>query len=381
MKILVTGARGFIGKNLISTLQSQADKKHIIYSYEFDTPKEMLMEYTKDCDFVYHFAAVHRPVNKEEFREINYMVLRELIKNLRKNKNTCPILYTSSIQAVQDTDYAKSKKDAENELINYEKKTGAKAIIYRLTNTFGKWAKVNAHSVVANYCYNIARGYEIYIRDPNYLMDFYYIDDVIDSFIKHLDGIGKPNSDGFYSLDQSLRYSITLSELAERIMSFCKYRDDLSTPLVSDAFTKKLYSTYVSYLPSNEMSYSLKMNEDVRGSFTEIFKREDWGQLSVNIIKPGISKGEHWHRTKCEKFLVISGKGIIRMRKVLEKETISFIVSSNRMEIIEIPAGYTHNIHNIGQEDLVILIWANEIYNNQYPDTYPLKVEISDTII
>ena len=375
MKILITGSNGFIARNLIARLESQNDINHIIYKYDIETPYEQLTEYTKDCDFVYNLAAVHRPEDKEDFNKVNFLLFDEILGLLEKNNNSCPVLYTSSIQVKQDTDYAKSKLRAEESLILHGKKVEGKAIIYRLTNTFGKWARPNSHSVIATFCYNIARGLDINISDLGYLMDFYYIDDVIDSFVAQLNGKVSPGLDDIYRLDNNLIYSITLGKLAELIDSFRLSRLNHSIPDMSDDFTKKLYSTYMSYLPCDCFNYPLNMNKDERGSFTEIFKTIDRGQFSVNITKPGISKGDHWHNTKCEKFLVVSGKALIQFRKIDAEEIIKYPVSSEHMEILDIPVGYTHNIINIGDDDLVTLMWANEIFNLDKMDTYHLMVD------
>ncbi|BCJ94682.1 capsular polysaccharide biosynthesis protein Cap8F [Anaerocolumna cellulosilytica] len=375
MKILVTGSSGFLGKNLIARLEAQKEENHIIYKYDVDTSKEHLNEYAKDCEFVFYFAAIHRPKKEEEFHQINVLLFEDLINLLEKNQNNCPILYTSSIQAVQNTEYAKSKREAEDLLKNHGEKTGSKAIIYRLTNTFGKWAAPNHHSVVATFCNNITRELEIEIDNPGQPMNFYYIDDVIDSFISHLYRDMAPASDGFYHLDKKYLYTTTLKELADKLRAFHDSRLTLTLPDMADSFTKKLYSTYLSYIPIHTFHYPLTMHADDRGSFTEIFKTPERGQFSVNVIKPGIKKGEHYHNTKCEKFLVVSGRALIQFRKIDSEEIMNYYASSEELEVIDIPVGYTHNIMNIGEEDLVTLIWANEVFNKENPDTYPLPVE------
>jgi UDP-2-acetamido-2,6-beta-L-arabino-hexul-4-ose reductase len=375
LKILVTGSSGFLGKNLIARLKAQKEENHIIYKYDTDTSKDQLMEYAKDCEFVFYFAAVHRPKKEEEFHQINVLLFENLIALLEKQQNNCPILYTSSIQAVQNTPYAKSKREAEDVLKKHCEKTRDKAIIYRLTNTFGKWATPNHHSVVATFCHNITRELEIQIDNPDHSMDFYYIDDVIDSFISHLYTDKNPDSDGFYRLDNKYRYTTTLKELANKLTEFHEFRQTLSLPNTADSFTKKLYSTYLSYLPIHTFHYPLTMHTDDRGSFTEIFKTPEQGQFSINVIKPGIKKGEHYHNTKCEKFLVVSGSALIQFRKIDSEEVVNYYASSEELEVIDIPVGYTHNIMNIGEEDLVTLIWANEGFQKENPDTYPLPVE------
>ena len=367
MKILIMGGYGFITKNLIARLESQNDKNYIIYKYDIETPYEQLNEYTKHCDFVYNIEEDYIPKNKESFNEI--------LELLEKNNNSCPVLYTSYIQVKQDVVHAKSKRSAEEALKQHAKKVDGKAIIYRLTNTFGKWAKPNSHSLIATFCYNIARDLDISIRDSDYSMDFYYIDDVIDSFFDQLYGNVLPDADSIYRLDNSLIYSITLGKLADLIDSFRLSRVNNSIPNMSDDFTKKLYSTYMSYLPFDTFSYSLNMNKDERGSFTEIFKTIDRGQFSVNITKPGVTKGEHWHNTKCEKFLVVSGRALIQYRKVGDEEILNYYVSSEQMEVLDIPVGYTHNIKNIGDDDLVTLMWVNENFDPEKMDTYHLIVD------
>ncbi len=369
MKILVTGSKGFIGSNLITRLKSMG-QDYIIYEYDMQTSMEELKEYTRDCNFVFHFTAVHRTNRVEDFMEINYVFFQELLLMLEAHNNACPILYTSSVQAVQDTEYAKSKRLAEELLKEHGRKTGAKSIIYRLTNTFGKWAKPGSHSVVATFCHNIARNEPIEIHSPNTVMNFYYIDDVIDTFIRQLKEEALQGNGDINSLDRSLLYSITLQALAEKIYSFKDSRSNHKIPDMKDAFTKKLYSTYLSYLPPTDFKYALSSNKDNRGSFTEIFKTEERGQISVNVIKPGIKKGEHFHDTKCEKFLVISGEAFIQLRKIGTEEVINYYVSSKKLEVVDIPPGYTHNIINEGISDCVTLIWANEVFDPSKPDTY-----------
>ncbi|MDF2800628.1 MAG: capsular polysaccharide biosynthesis protein Cap8F [Anaerocolumna sp.] len=369
MKILVTGSNGFIGSNLITRLKSMG-QDYIIYAYDMNTSLEELREYTKDCDFVFHFTGVHRTNRIEDFMEVNYLFFKELLTMLQEHGNTCPILYTSSIQATQDTEYAKSKRLAEEELKQHSEKTGAKSIIYRLTNTFGKWAKPGSHSVVANFCHNIARNEDIEIHSPDTVMNFYYIDDVIDSFVNQLKEEYTLVTDSINSLDSTLLYSITLKKLADKIYSFRESRNNNKLPDMKDAFTKKLYSTYLSYLQPTDFKYPLLSNKDNRGSFTEVFKTDERGQISVNVIKPGVKKGEHFHDTKCEKFLVISGEAKIQFRKIGTNEVINYYVSSKKMEVVDIPPGYTHNIINEGISDCVTLIWANEVFDPSKPDTY-----------
>lgn len=377
MKILVTGANGFIGSNLIARLKAMGPE-YIIYAYDRKTTIEDLREYTKDCDFVYHFTAVHRTNRTQDFIEVNYIFFKELLEMLQENHNNCPVIYTSSIQATQDTEYAKSKRLGEVALKTYATKTGAKGILYRLTNTFGKWAKPGAHSVVANFCHGIASNERIEIHNPETIVSLYYIDDVINSFVTQLTNDLCPDLDGIFRLDHSLLYHITLQELADKIYSFRNSRIDHSIVDMKDAFTKKLYSTYLSYLQPTDFKYPLLTHKDNRGSFTEIFKTEERGQISVNVIKPGVKKGEHFHDTKCEKFLVVSGEAKIQFRKIGTNEIINYYVSSLKMEVIDIPPGYTHNIINEGICDCVTLIWANEVFDPSKPDTYFCPVQIKE---
>lgn len=374
MKILVTGSGGFLGKNLTANLAAQSGEEHVIYTYDKSNDLKDLKAYTKDCDFVYHFAAVHRPVREEEFLKVNYEFFQTLLSYLRENGNRCPVLYTSSIQAVQDTEYAKSKRMAEEALRKHEKLNNSKAIIYRLTNTFGKWAKPCAYSVVATFCHNIARERDIELHDPDTLMRFYYVDDVINAFVRHLKEEILPDTDGYYRLPVEYCYTVTLKDLADTIRGFKKDRESNYIPDMKTPFTKKLYSTYLSYLPLEELKSPLISHRDGRGSFTEILKTEDRGQISLNITKPGIRKGEHYHNTKCEKFLVISGKALLQLRRVGSQEIIEYFLSGEDLSILEIPPGYTHNLINVGESDLYTLIWANEVFDAAHPDTYPCPV-------
>ncbi|MDE4541335.1 capsular polysaccharide biosynthesis protein CapF [Thermoanaerobacterium sp. R66] len=369
MKILVTGARGFIGKNLVAELNNRGYKD--IYEFDRDTDKLLLDEYTKDCEFVFHLAGVNRPKDEKEFMEGNFVFTSELLKLLKKHNNESPVLITSSIQAERDNPYGKSKRAGEELLFNYSKETGAKVLVYRLPNLFGKWSRPNYNSVVATYCYNIARGLDIQINDPETELTLCYIDDVLDEFIRALEGKETRNGEYCYV---PVVHKIKLGDLAETIKSFKKSRKDLSIPNMDNELIKKLYSTYLSFLPENEFSYDLNMHCDDRGSFTEFIRTPDRGQLSINITKPGITKGNHWHHTKNEKFLVVSGKGIIRFRKVDSDEIIEYKVSGEKLQVVDIPTGYTHSIENVGDTDLVTIMWANEAFNPEKPDTYYLEV-------
>ncbi len=374
MKILITGASGFLGKNLIDGLKALDGEMNTIYPYDKSNTLADLKNYTKDCDFVYHFAAVHRPVRDEEFQEVNYEFFQTLLGLLRENGNKCPVLYTSSVQATQDTLYARSKCMAEEALWEHIRINGSRGIIYRLTNTFGKWAKPYAYSVVATFCYNVARNKVIEIHNPDTRMNFYYIDDVISDFLIHLKKEVPPGEDGFYRLPQGLCYQISIQELADTIQGFQKAREELYIPDMNNPFTKKLYSTYLSYLPSDMLVLPIKSHKDARGSFTEVFKTDDRGQFSLNVTKPGIVKGGHYHNLKCERFFVISGEAKIQMRKISTGEIREYLLSGEVAQVIEIPPGYTHNLINIGDTDLYTLIWANEVFDKIYPDTYPCSI-------
>lgn len=369
MKILVTGAKGFIGKNLIAELKNRNYNE--IYECDIDTTEEQLEEYAKNCEFIYHLAGVNRPQNEEEFMKGNFGFTSTLLEKLAKHKNKSPILITSSIQAELDNPYGKSKKAGEDLIFSYGKKNGVKTLVYRFTNVFGKWCRPNYNSVVATFCYNIARELEIKVNDPEVVMNLIYIDDVVEELINALEGKEHKQEDFCYV---PVVHTIKLGEIANLIYSFKESRVNLIIPNMKDLFIKKLYSTYLSYLPENEFGYSVKMNEDNRGSFTECFKSEDRGQVSINISKPGIVKGNHWHHTKNEKFLVVKGKGIIRFRRIDSSEVIEYQVSGEKLEIIDIPCGYTHNIENIGDTDLVTVMWANELFDPNKPDTYYMEV-------
>lgn len=377
MNILITGSKGFIGKNLVAELlnlkEGKTKHKHLqsdlsILEFDKDTDIKTLNEYCKQADFVFHLAGVNRPQEQSEFMEGNYGFTSELLSLLKKHNNNCPMMISSSIQAELDNPYGKSKKAGEELLFNYSKETGAKVLIYRFPNVFGKWCKPNYNSAVATFCHNIAHGLPIQVNDPNVVMTLVYIDDVIQELINAL--VDRANELGNYC-KVVVEHTIKLGEIVTLIESFKESRSTLQVPDLSDAFTKKLYSTYLSYLPEDQFSYPLKMNVDDRGSFTEFLKSPDRGQVSVNISKPGITKGNHWHHTKNEKFLVVSGKGAIRFRRVdTPSEIIEYFVSGEKLEVLDIPVGYTHNIENLGDSDMVTVMWVNEIFDPGRPDTY-----------
>ncbi len=369
MKILVTGAKGFIGKNLVVELKNKGYNN--IFEFDLDKDLSVLDQQTKECDFVFHLAGVNRPQKEEEFLEGNYGFTLTLLNLLKKNANKAPILLSSSIQAERNNPYGRSKKAGEDLLFNYSRETEVKVLIYRLPNLFGKWCKPNYNSVVATFCYNIARELDIQINDPETELNLCYIDDVIKEFINAMEG--NPTADGEFCTIRET-HQIKLGKLADLIRSFRNSRRDLSIPDMSDPFIKKLYSTYLSYLPENEFSYKLKMNKDHRGTFTEFIRTIDRGQFSVNVSKPGITKGNHWHHTKNEKFLVVSGEGLIRFRKIDSERIIEYRVSGSKFEVVDIPPGYTHSIVNIGNTDLVTIMWANECFHPDNADTYYLEV-------
>ena len=369
MKILITGAKGFIGKNLVAELRNRGYND--IFEFTRESDPLLLDSYTQECDFVFHLAGINRPKDEKEFMDGNYGFTSQLLELLRKNRNNAPILMTSSIQAEKDNPYGRSKKAAEELLFDHNNITGTKVYIYRLPNVFGKWSKPNYNTVVATFCHNIARGLDIQINDPNTELTLCYIDDVLEEFIAALEG--KPTKQGDYCF-VPVTHHIKLGELAELIKSFKESRTNLSIPNMDDELTKKLYSTYLSFLPEDKFIYDLKMNTDHRGSFTEFIRTTDRGQFSINISKPGITKGNHWHHTKNEKFLVVSGEGLIRFRKIDSDEIIEYRVSGNKLQVVDIPTGYTHSIVNVGETDLVTVMWANECFDPERPDTYFLEV-------
>lgn len=382
MKILITGAKGFVGKNLVTTLKNIRDGKDkrffidedlTIFEYDIDTPQNELDMYTKECDFVFHLAGVNRPENEEDFMKGNFGFTSVLLDKLKENKNQAPVLITSSIQASLDNPYGKSKKAGEDLLFAYGKENNVKVYVYRLPNVFGKWCRPNYNSAVATFCNNIAHDLPITVNDRSHLMNLVYIDDVVKEFIMALLCKENLKDDGFCYVPTV--HAITLGEITDLLYSYRESRENKQIPYLADnSFEKKLYSTYLSYLPEDEFSYLLKMNCDERGSFTEMFKSYEHGQVSINISKPGITKGNHWHHTKNEKFVVVSGKGVIRFRKVDDDKVIEYFVSGEKIEVVDIPVGYTHNIENLGDTDMVTVMWCNECFDPENPDTYFLEV-------
>ena len=376
MRILVTGAKGFIGKNIIAEINNVVcgkSKKYpflkdaIVFECDIDTTAEQLNDFTRDCDFVLHLAGVNRPQNVEEFMEGNFGFTTTLLENLKKHNNKAPILMSSSIQAVLDNDYGKSKKAGEDYLKKYGVDNNVKTYIFRLTNVFGKWCRPNYNSAIATFCNNIANNLPITVSNREHKMELVYIDDVVEAFLNAI--IDKVTIDNGFCF-VPITHKTTLGEIVDNIYSFKASRDNLSIPNMSDPLVKKLYSTYLSYLPKDKFSYPLTSHIDNRGSFTEFIHTINNGQVSVNISKPHIVKGQHWHHTKNEKFLVVSGKGVIRFRKIDEDEIIEYFVSGDKLEVVDIPTGYTHNIENLGDTDMVTIMWCNEIFDPNNPDTY-----------
>ncbi len=383
MKILITGANGFVGKNLTEALKNIKNGKDKtkgdlkfdeIFLYDIDTKKELLDEYCRECDFVFHLAGVNRPKEQSEFMEGNFGFTSTLLDTLKKHNNTCPVMISSSIQAALDNPYGLSKKAGEDLMFAYSEETGAKVLVYRLPNVFGKWCRPNYNSAVATFCNNIANDLPIQVNDRSVNMTLVYIDDVVDELINAL--THNENREGDYC-KVPVEHKITLGEIVDLIYSFKEQPNTLVVPEIPfGSFEKKLYSTYLSYLPKEKVSFPLKMNVDARGSFTELLKSEKCGQVSINISKPGITKGQHWHNTKWEFFIVVSGKGLIQQRKIGTDEVLNFYVSGEQIEAVHMLPGYTHNIINLSEtEDLVTVMWANESFDINHPDTFFEEVE------
>ena len=378
MKILVTGAHGFVGKNLCAALKNIAEGKDRSYGldpditvmeYDVYTEASLLEEYCEEADFVFHLAGVNRPQDPKEFMEGNFGFTSVLLDTLRKYNNTCPVMISSSIQAALDNPYGRSKKAGEDLMFSYAAETGAKVLVYRLPNVFGKWCRPNYNSAVATFCNNIACDKPIQVNDPSVMMTLVYIDDVVDELIAAL--MGEENREGDYC-KVPVEHKITLGEIVELLYRFKEQPQTLLMPeIAKGSFAKKLYSTFLSYLPADKARFALKMNEDARGSFTEMLKTEKCGQFSVNVSKPGITKGQHWHNTKWEFFIVVSGRALIEQRRIGSDEVLRFEVSGDKIEAVHMLPGYTHNIINLSQtENLVTVMWANESFDPAKPDTF-----------
>lgn len=369
MNILITGSQGFVGKNLVVELKNRGYDE--LYLYSRENSLEDLKKWAKDCDFVFHLAGVNRPQNEEEFMEGNANLTLELTQLLEENNRPVPIVLSSSIQAEEDNPYGKSKKEAEDYVLDYGKRNDVPVYVYRFSNLYGKWSKSHYNSVIATFCHSIAHDLPIQVDDPSKEITFQYIDDVVNELVRCFEE-EPPQVDHFYDVPE--KDTRSLGEVAELIQSFMECRQTLEIPNMGDSFTKNLYSTYLSFLPKDDFAYPLKMHEDDRGSFTEFLKSPDRGQVSINISKPGITKGEHWHHSKTEKFLVVKGEGVVRFRKIDEKTIIEYPVSGENMDVVIIPPGYTHSIVNIGDEEMVTVMWVNETFNPVRADTHYLEV-------
>ncbi len=398
MNILITGAKGFVGKNLVENLKTIRDGKNRtrnitigeIYEYDIDTDPKLLDEFCHKADFVFNLAGVNRPQNPEEFMQGNFGFASTLLNTLKKHNNTCPIMISSSIQATcigrYDSEYGRSKKAGEELVFAYGQETGAKVLVYRFPNLFGKWCRPNYNSAVATFCNNIANDLPIQVNDPSVQLELLYIDDLVDEMLDALES--KEHRCEFEGIDTVLtengRYcaapishKVTLGEIVNLLRSFKMQPKTLLMPEIPhNSFAKKLYSTYLSYLPKDGAIFDLKMNCDDRGSFTELLKTANCGQFSVNISKPGITKGQHWHNTKWEFFIVVAGHALIQQRKIGTDEVLNFEVSGEKIQAVHMLPGYTHNIINLSDtQDLVTLMWANEQFDPNRPDTFFEKVE------
>lgn len=399
MNILVTGAKGFVGKNLCLSLKNICDGKDRtrpelkideIFEYDIDTDPALLDEYCAKCDFVFNLAGVNRPQNAEEFMQGNFGFASALLDTLKKHDNTCPVMISSSIQATcigrYDSDYGRSKKAGEELIFAYGEETGAKVLVYRFPNLFGKWCRPNYNSAVATLCNNIANDLPIQVSNRAVQLELLYIDDLVTEMLDALegkehhcefDGINTVLCDDGKYCAAPITHKVTLGEIVDLLDGFKMQTNTLVMPEIPEnSFAKKLYSTYLSYLPKEKVAFPLKMNCDDRGSFTEILKTDKCGQFSVNISKPGITKGQHWHHTKWEFFIVVSGHGLIQLRKIGTDEVLNFEVSGDKIEAVHMLPGYTHNIINLSDtENLVTVMWANEQFNPKHPDTFFEVVE------
>ena len=395
MRILVTGAKGFVGRNLCAQLNNIKEGKarcygdlavDAVYEYDIDSTSEELDAWCKDCDFVFNLAGVNRPQDPKEFMDGNFGFATTLLDTLKRHKNNCPVMISSSIQATLAgrfgiSEYGKSKKAGEELMFEYGKETGAKVLVYRFPNLYGKWCRPNYNSAVATFCNNIANDLPITVNDPSVEMELLYIDDLVEEMIRALkgqehrcefDGVNTVlTHDGRYCA-VPITHPVKLGEIVDLLHRFAEMPETLMIPEIpADSFAKRLYSTYLSYLPKEKAIFDLKMNRDARGSFTELVHTLNCGQVSINISKPGITKGEHWHHTKWEQFIVVSGHGLIQLRKEGTDEVLSYEVSGDRIQSVIMLPGYTHNIVNLSDtEDLVTVMYCNEIFDPNRPDTY-----------
>ena len=367
--ILITGAGGFVGKNLVATLRTAGYTDLMLFEKD-DTP-ETLADYCRRAAFVVHLAGINRPTDPSQFYTGNAGLTDTLLTDLEAAGNTAPVLVTSSTQAELDNDYGKSKRQAEEAIFAHHRRTGAAVYVFRMPGVFGKWCRPNYNSVVATFCHNVAHGLPIQVRDPAFSLPLVYIDDVVACILAAFDGQVMMDRSATPICHMHPIHEVTLGRLAELIQGFAAGRTSLAVPdLAPGSFEKKLYSTYLSYLPSDQFSYPLEMHTDNRGSFTEFLRSPERGQVSINISHPGIVKGNHWHHTKNEKFLVVKGEGVIRFRNIFSREVIEYHVSGDKLEVVDIPCGYTHNIENVGTEDMVTVMWANEAFDPDHPDTF-----------
>lgn len=371
MKILITGAKGFIGKNLVAELSQKKYEHFELFLFDMGSEIGLLDQYAKECDFVIHLAGVNRPEKIEDFMTGNFGFASILLEKLLHYENSAPILITSSIHAALNTPYGISKKAGEDLIFAYGKTNNIPVYVFRMPNVFGKWCRPNYNSVVATFCHNIANNLPIVVNDSNTKLTLVHVDDVVSAIIAAIDKKVIMEKD-FCIIKPD--FEVTLGEIVSLLISFKDSRKTLAIPNMSDEFTKKLYATYLTYLSEDQFAYDLQMNVDNRGSFTEFAKTINNGQVSVNISKPGIIKGNHYHNLKNEKFLVVSGIGVIRFRKINDDNIIEYHVSGEKLQVVDIPPGYTHNIENLGKTDLVTIMWANEKFDPNNPDTIYMEV-------
>ncbi|MEA4929780.1 MAG: NAD-dependent epimerase/dehydratase family protein [Candidatus Limiplasma sp.] len=370
MNLLITGANGFMGRNLCQTLAARGDK---LFPIDVDTPRAVLESAAHEADFVFHLAGINRPKDEAEFETGNAGFTETLLALLESGRKP-PVLLSGSIQAELDNPYGRSKHHAEMAVAAYGDRTGAMVYRYRLPNAFGKWSRPHYNSAVATFCYQIARGLPVTVSDPERRLRLVYIDDIVQEFIRALDGTATPGEGGFYQVLPE--HEATLRQLVETLQSFYTSRDSLNLPDTSDPLTRKLLATYLSFLPEDQFAYRPITHADARGSFTELMHMAGYGQMSVNVSKPHACKGEHWHHTKHEKFIVVSGRGIIRLRNICESEILLYPVDGEQLTVVDIPPGYTHNIENLGDTDMVTLMWASDVFDPAVPDTWRQPVQI-----